>query len=209
MGVLCSHRIWPVFAPAGNDPAQRTFSAALSEMASLSGADAGRVRLASGHSQRPVDGIPCRCRPPRRTGIRRAGSRHGNEYGLGLEVGGAAAIRRASPLDVALLSLVVLDRRAAIDHRTGHGDGRSRRLVELDYDVLDVLDRLDPTNAAHQVLGAGLVDHAAADRGVRARHGGIEVAERDAFADKRPCDLFALGALRSSAKLSTLRATRS
>ena len=71
--------------------------------------------------------------------------------------------------------------RAEADGRhRAHGDRRAGGGIGLDDDLLDVALRRDPADAADNVLGIPLVNHAAADRRIRARDRRVHFSERDA-----------------------------
>ena len=88
-------------------------------------------------------------------------------------------VRRAAEPNCTVATLRDVDRRAA---------------DAFDDDSLDVGERLNPADAADQIFRVALLQHAAADGGVRSRHGRIEFAERDAVGaqlvrDRRRSDI--------------------
>ena len=97
-----------------------------SEMPSISRPASSRVCLVAGDAQRTLDGLSCRGRSHRGGRIGGTGHRDRDLRLTRRMVGGDATICGSSSLDVAMLSLVMLGRRAQADWRVGDGHGSGR-----------------------------------------------------------------------------------
>ena len=86
----------------------------------------GRVCPVAGDTQRTMDGLLCRGRSHRGGRVGGIGDRDRDLRLTRREVGGDATVRGSSSLDVAMLSLVMLGRRAQADRRVDNGHGSDR-----------------------------------------------------------------------------------
>ncbi len=138
MGLLCAYCVRPVFARVGNDPAERTLSAAVSEVASNAGTAADCVCSVAGRSWRFVDVVLCGNRCGCRHRVRCIGGRNGFDRDVRLAIHCQTALHGASTLDVAMLFATVFGGCVETNSRAGDGD-RSRRRMAVSDGRLDEL----------------------------------------------------------------------